>query len=84
MKRKTSEERKVLTPAECRVLNLLSTGMRDVEIAERLGVATATVKTHLHGGYRKLGVRNRMEAVRAYEKTQGGTDDGGETHELPA
>ena len=38
---------------------------RDVqpEIAERMGVATCTVRKHLEHAYRKLGVTNRLAAA---------------------
>jgi LuxR family maltose regulon positive regulatory protein len=52
-----------LTPAERRVLELLPTHMSETQIAEQLFVSRNTVKTHLRGVYRKLGVTSRAEAV---------------------
>lgn len=52
-----------LTPREREVLAQLATGQRDREIADRLSLAEATVKTHVQRILRKLGARNRAEAV---------------------
>jgi LuxR family maltose regulon positive regulatory protein len=52
-----------LTPAERRILELLPTHMSETQIGEQLFVSVNTVKTHLRGVYRKLGVASRAEAV---------------------
>jgi DNA-binding CsgD family transcriptional regulator len=52
-----------LTVAERRVLNHVSTGLSNDEVAERLFIAPSTVGKHLENIYRKLGVTNRMAAV---------------------
>jgi LuxR family transcriptional regulator, maltose regulon positive regulatory protein len=52
-----------LTPAELRVLPLLSTHLRYKEIGDRLGVSQHTVKTQSNSIYGKLGVSGRSEAV---------------------
>jgi LuxR family maltose regulon positive regulatory protein len=52
-----------LTPAELRVLPLLSTHLMFEEIAERLHVSRHTVKTQVVSIYGKLGVSSRGEAV---------------------
>lgn len=54
-----------LTERESHILAMLTTGLRNAEIAEALYVSIDTVKTHLRSVYRKLGVRNRAEAVGA-------------------
>ena len=54
----------VLTPAERRILELVATGLSNAEIAHELFVVEQTVKYHLSHIYRKLGVRNRVGAVR--------------------
>ena len=55
-----------LTDRELEVLALLAGGLSTPEIAGQLGIAPATVKTHLTSTYRKLGAKNRVQAVRYY------------------
>jgi DNA-binding NarL/FixJ family response regulator len=50
-----------LTPAESAVIELVATGVTNREIAQRLFVSVATVKTHLIHIYAKLDVRSRAE-----------------------
>jgi two-component system nitrate/nitrite response regulator NarL len=54
-----------LTPRESAVLALAAEGCSTREIAAQLGVASATVKTHLRSAYHKLDVRDRASAVAA-------------------
>jgi two-component system nitrate/nitrite response regulator NarL len=58
-------ERPVLTPREHAVLVLAAEGLSTREIAARLSVASATVKTHLQSIYQKLDVPDRTSAVAA-------------------
>jgi len=52
-----------LTPREHEVLELLSRGMSNRDIAARLGVAEITVRTHVGHVFGKLGVSNRVQAA---------------------
>jgi len=52
-----------LTAQERRTLALVAAGLSNPEIAERLCVATCTVRKHLEHVYRKLGVTNRLAAA---------------------
>lgn len=55
------EER--LTPMERKTLRLAATGARDREIAALRQVGLCTVKSQLREAYRKLGARNRVDAL---------------------
>ncbi|MEU0544443.1 response regulator transcription factor [Nocardia sp. NPDC005978] len=50
-----------LTPRETEVLLLVSTGMGNAEIAERLHVGVTTVKTHITNLMTKTGATNRIQ-----------------------
>ncbi len=52
-----------LTPKELQVLQALARGLQNQQIAQELWLAEQTIKFHLSNVYRKLGVRNRTEAV---------------------
>lgn len=52
-----------LTPCQQRLLTLLSTGLTSEQAARRLHVSPNTVKTHLQGLYRRLGVAGKTQAV---------------------
>jgi DNA-binding CsgD family transcriptional regulator len=52
-----------LSTRELEVLNLIDQGLTNPEIAERLSLATSTVKTHINNIYGKLAVQTRVQAV---------------------
>jgi DNA-binding NarL/FixJ family response regulator len=52
-----------LTPREAEVLGLIAAGLTNAEIADRLVVSGATVKTHVNHIFAKTGARDRAAAV---------------------
>jgi PAS domain S-box-containing protein len=52
-----------LTPRERDVLSLISLGLPDIEIAERLGLTKSTIRNHLSTLYSKINVKNRGSAI---------------------
>ncbi len=52
-----------LSPAQARILAYLRRGLLNKQIAFELGVTEATVKAHMTGAFRKLGVVNRTQAL---------------------
>ena len=63
-----------LTQREQEILSQLAKGYQYKEIAEAIGVALETVRTHIKHIYDKLHVRSRTEATVKY---LGGTSRGG-------
>ncbi len=60
---KKENEDKILSERELEVLRELATGASNREIAERLCISVATVKTHMINIYSKLPAGSRVEAV---------------------
>ncbi len=60
-----------LTPREREVLSLLSEGLTDKEIADRVSVSYETVRSHMKHIYDKLHVHSRTEAVVRFLSSEG-------------
>jgi DNA-binding NarL/FixJ family response regulator len=52
---------RALTPREHEIINLVTRGMKNREIAEALSIATGTVKIHIMHIFEKTGIRDRFE-----------------------
>ena len=57
-----------LSKRELEVLSWLSVGLLDKEIADKLDISIATVRTHLRKIYKKLNINNRTEAASIVKK----------------
>ncbi|MEH0667332.1 response regulator transcription factor [Vibrio scophthalmi] len=58
-----AEKMATLTPQQYKVLGMLSDGLLNKQIAYELNVSEATIKAHMTAIFRKLGVKNRTQAV---------------------
>ena len=63
--------RSSLSAREWQVLDLVATGLAPVDVAQRLGMSTTTVRTHLKHINRKLGVRGRDAVIAAADELIG-------------
>jgi DNA-binding NarL/FixJ family response regulator len=52
-----------LTPREMELTALVVSGLKNRDVATRLGISEGTAKLHLYNVYKKLGVANRVELV---------------------
>ena len=52
-----------LTERELEILRLLASGLSNAELGSALYLSAPTIKTHLSNIFRKLGVRDRVQAV---------------------
>jgi DNA-binding NarL/FixJ family response regulator len=57
-----------LTPQQYKVLQMFAEGLLNKQIAYDFGVSEATIKAHATAIFRKLGVRNRTQAVIALQQ----------------
>lgn len=58
-----------LTAKELRVLELISEGKSNKDIASLNYTEMSTVKTHINNIFYKLGIKNRRDAARIYQKS---------------
>ncbi len=59
----------ILTPREIDIVRMVSKGIHNRDIAQKLFISEGTVKIHLHNVYEKLGVEGRLALLRlAQEK----------------
>jgi DNA-binding NarL/FixJ family response regulator len=61
--RKEAAARRILSPRECSILQLIGRGMSNKRIAQELKIAPETVKSHAKHIFVKLNAQTRAEAV---------------------
>lgn len=61
-------EKTLLSKREVQILQKVSEGCTDIELADKVFLSVNTVKWHLRNIYTKLGVRSRLEAVNEAKK----------------
>ena len=58
-----TDPRRALTARETEIVRMITQGLRNKVIAERLSISEGTVKIHLHNVYDKLGLDGRLELM---------------------
>lgn len=58
-----------LSTRQREIMELVAEGLSNVQIANRLFLTESTIKQHLRGAYKILGVKNRTQAVRLVRRT---------------
>jgi DNA-binding CsgD family transcriptional regulator len=66
----SSQSRHNLTPREGQILDLISRGRSNRDIAEELFISRETVRWHIRTLYAKIGVRDRTEAATYGTRTE--------------
>lgn len=61
-----SAKLETLSDQQLDILRLLSEGLLNKEIADRLKLSEGSIKQHIHRIYKKLSVNNRTEAVKLF------------------
>lgn len=56
-----ASDRAALTPMQIRIVRAIQSGLMNKQIAHELGISVPTVKYHLAGIFRKLGVQTRSQ-----------------------
>jgi len=59
-----------VTPRQAEILSLVARGFGDKEIADSLGVAPRTIRTHLERLFHEYGFSTRAEAVAAWLRSK--------------
>ena len=60
-----------MTKREREITSLIAEGMSNKEIAQRLNIATYTVKSHVHNILEKLALHSRLEILRTFDGDAG-------------
>ncbi len=71
LKQNTGSPQQQLTPRQAEIFELMGDSLSDVEIANRLHIEEATVRTHIHNILQRLGLETRAQAVSLSSEAQG-------------
>ena len=64
MEKRTTDENEIsVTRTESRIINLVTSGSTNKEIAEKLGVSEKTIKAHITNIFTKLNIQNRYQLM---------------------
>jgi len=63
MMAKALEKNPTVTKRELDIIRLVSEGLRNKEIADKLGISEKTVKAHMHSVFKKLHVEHRLQVA---------------------
>lgn len=63
-----------LTDRQAQITQLISQGLQNSEISDRLGISEGGVQGHLHRIYRKMHINNRTELALLYRELRGRGD----------
>jgi DNA-binding NarL/FixJ family response regulator len=63
MMAKALEKSPTVTKRELDIIRLVSEGLRNKEIADKLGISEKTVKAHMHSVFKKLNVEHRLQVA---------------------
>ena len=58
----------LLTKQEMLILEMVSKGNSNKQIAEELFISTLTIKTHLRNIYKKLEAKNKIQALNKWDR----------------
>lgn len=83
-KSELEEKIATLTPQQFRVLGMIGEGMLNKQIAWELNISEATIKAHVTAIFRKLGVRNRTQAVIALKQLELDEPNSNQSNDSPA
>jgi DNA-binding NarL/FixJ family response regulator len=63
MMAKALDKSPTVTKRELDIIRLVSEGLRNKEIADKLGISEKTVKAHMHSVFKKLHVEHRLQVA---------------------
>lgn len=63
MMAKALDKSPTVTKRELDIIRLVSEGLRNKEIADKLGISEKTVKAHMHSVFKKLNVEHRLQVA---------------------